>query len=177
VCSSDLRTIERLPIAARGLCLIAICLVASLWYGSTAARLGVFGPVRAEDRYKIVGEYVARALPANAAVLTVIQSGSIRWYGKRTTLRWDLIEEGRLDAAINVLQAEEYEPYILLEDDEEPMFRSRFQSANVFGRIDWPPLVVYTGLPHVRIYAAADRARHLGGEWIATQVVPAAESR
>ena len=110
-------------------------------------------------------------LPANAAVLTVIQSGSIRWYGHRTTLRWDSVADERLDEAIGVLAAHGYEPYILLEDYEESSFRKHFARANIFGRIDWAPAIEYLSLGHVRLYAIADRARHLAGERILTHPI------
>jgi len=167
------RTLESLPRAVRGTCLIAICVAGCSWYGFKTARLGVFGPVRAEDRYQIVGEYVRRALPQNAVVITTIQSGSIRWYGQRMTLRWDLVEDERLDRAIDVLRSHGYEPYILLEDYEEPDFRRHFQRASALGRIDWPPAIEYKGLPNVRVYAIADRARYLAGERIFTQALAA----
>jgi hypothetical protein len=158
------RAIGWLPPSIRGLSLIAVCLSGCLWYGLKTDRLGVFGPVRAEDRYQIVGEYVARTLPPNAAVITMIQSGSVRWYGKRPTVRWDLIDDDRFDASIDILRARGYEPYVLLEDDETQEFRRRFEQTSLFGRIDWPPMIEYTGLPNVRVYAIADRARHLAGE-------------
>jgi hypothetical protein len=165
------RAIEWLPVSCRTVCLIAICVAGCLWYGFKAASLGLFGPERAEDRYKVVGEYVGRALPSNAVVLTDIQSGSIRWYGHRTTLRWTLVEDGRLDEAIDVLAAHGYEPYILLEDHEESSFREHFARANIFGRIDWAPAIEYLALGHVRVYAIADRQRHLAGERILTHPI------
>jgi len=165
------RAIERLPVACRTVCLVAICVGGCLWYGFKVASLGVFGSERAEDRYKAVGEYVRRVLPPNAVVLTVIQSGSIRWYGHLTTLRWDLVADERLDEAIGVLAAHGYEPYILLEDYEESSFREHFVRANIFGRIDWAPAIEYLGLGHVRLYAIADRARHLAGERILTHPI------
>ena len=166
------RAMQSLPRACRGSCLIAVCLVGCSWYAFKTARLGVFGPVRAEDRYQIVGEYVGRTLPPNAVVITMIQSGSIRWYGKRTTLRWDLIDDERLDSTIDVLRSHGYEPYILLEDYEEQEFRTHFRQANVFGRTDWPAMIDYQGLPNVRVYAVADRTRHLAGERVFTRVIP-----
>ena len=123
--------------------------------------------------WQIVGEYVRRALPQNAVVITTIQSGSIRWYGQRMMLRWDLVEDERLDRAIDVLRSHGYEPYILLEDYEEPDFRRHFQRASALGRIDWPPAIEYKGLPNVRVYAIADRARYLAGERIFTHALAA----
>jgi len=170
-CLVIVRTIECLPVECRTLCLVAFCLTACLWCGFKAASLGIFGPARAEDRYKSIGEYVGQALPSNAVVITVIQSGSIRWYGHRTTLRWDFVPDERLDDAIEILSAIGYEPYILLEDHEEPLFHDHFARTNTFGRMHWPPAIEYLGAPHVRIYAIADRARYVAGERVLTHPI------
>ena len=165
--------IERVPVALRTVCLIAICMVGWRWYGFKAERFGLFAAVRAEYRYQVVGEYLGRALPANAVVITVIHSGSIRWYGNRATLRWDFIPDGRFDDAVDVLSAHGYELYLLLEDHEEALFREHFGKANIFGRIDWPAAIEYQGPPRVRVYALTDRARHIGGEHILARMIPA----
>jgi hypothetical protein len=167
------RAIEQVPVSLRTVCLIGVCVAGCLWYGFKSERLGLFAAERAEDRYQVVGEYLGRALPANAVVITVIQSGSIRWYGNRATLRWDFIPDGRFDEAIGVLSAQGYEPYLLIEDHEEATFREHFATSNIFGRIDWPPAIEYQGPPRVRVYGLADRARHISGEHILPRVIPA----
>jgi hypothetical protein len=144
-----------------------------MWYTFKAQGLGLFAAERAEDRYQAVGEYLGRTLPLNAVVITVIQSGSIRWYGNRTTLRWDFVPDERFDDAIEVLIRHGYEPYVLLEDHEEALFREHFASANRFGRLDWPAAIEYQGPPRVRVYAIADRSRHITGENILKRVIPA----
>ena len=56
-------------------------------------------------------------------MLSVIQSGSVRLYGERMTARWDLIAAARFDDTIDVLRRAGYEPYLLLEEWEMPLFR------------------------------------------------------
>ncbi len=172
-----IRVIEQVPVALRTVCLIVICGVGCLWYAMKTERLGLFAAERAEDRYQVVGEYLGRALTSNAVVITVLHSGSIPWYGNRATLRWDFVPDERLDEAIDVLSAHGYEPYLLLEDHEEPLFREHFSKSNVFGRIDWPAAIEYHGPPPVRIFALADRARYIGGEHIIPRVIPANYTR
>ena len=46
---------------------------------------------RGEARYRTVGEFVARELPERSLFLTMQHSGSLRYYGRRTTLRYDWI--------------------------------------------------------------------------------------
>jgi hypothetical protein len=88
-------------------------------------------------------------------------------------VRWDELPGGDVDRAIEVLRANGYAPYILLEDWEEPAFRQRFAASNGFGRIDWPPAMEYgDGQPYIRIWAPDDRARFRAGLPIVTDKVP-----
>jgi hypothetical protein len=131
----------------------------------------VFAIQQAEHRYITVGDYIGRTLPANAVVLSMIQSGSVRIYGGRLTLRWDMLDPKRLDPAVETLRANGYDPYLLLENWELPMFRDQFGTASEYGGVDWPPAYVFR--PQlVRLYDFADRARHLKGEMVATRTVP-----
>jgi hypothetical protein len=149
-----------------------LCAGAALFYGIRITELQVLGIHDAEHRYQAVGTFIGHELPPNAVVLTLIQSGSIRMYGGRATVRWDWLPGDRLDDAITVLSAHGYEPYILLEDWEEPQFRQRFAAANVFGRVEWRPAIEYHGEPRVRVYAVADRATYLTGASAPPHVIP-----
>ena len=77
-----------------------------------------------------------------------------------------------MDEAVELLQQHGYEPYILVEDYEETPFRKHFAATNVFGRVDWPPTIEYAGLPRVRLWAIADRARYLAGQSVLTTSLP-----
>jgi hypothetical protein len=163
-----LQGVAWLPPAWRGASMFLICALLTSWYVGVANRLGAFAIQRAEQRYASVGQYVSRTLPSNAVVLSMIQSGSIRWHGGRLTVRWDSLPKDRLDATIELLWSKGYTPYILLEEWEEPLFREQFAAANRFGTIDWPPVIDYQGPGHVRVYCLADRTRHRAGELIVT---------
>jgi hypothetical protein len=115
----------------------------------------------------VVGEYVNRTLPKNAAIITVVHSGSLRLYGHRQTLRWDVIEPDAFDRTIQTLRANGYGAYILLEGWEEATFRSRFVHTE-FGTLDWPPLADYDDYEQVRIYSADDRNRSRAGVRVET---------
>jgi hypothetical protein len=166
-----LRAVAGMPRAWRGAALLTICAIVAAWYVTVANRLHIFAIQRAEQRYATVGRSLGDALPPRAVVLSMIQSGSVRWHGGRLTLRWDQLAPDRLDATVALLRARGYQPYILLEDWEEPMFRRQFASASALGRIDWPPAMEYQGAGRVRLYCVADRARHLSGESIATMPI------
>jgi hypothetical protein len=86
------RGLERLPVTLRGGAVFLLCVLLPMWYVAKADRLTVFDIQRAEHRYPAVGEEIRRRLPANAIVLSQVQSGSVRLYGERLTARWDFIE-------------------------------------------------------------------------------------
>jgi hypothetical protein len=166
------RGIGRLPVSVRGAAILFLFLLMA-WSSVAKARdLNVFGTWQVDSRYESVGEFVGYVLPPNAVVITVLHSGSVRWYGERATVRWDWVPVGRLDDAVDALQANGYRPFILLEEEEEAEFRMRFADASVFGRVDWPPAIEYLGLPNVRVYSVDDRARYLAGARILPAIVP-----
>jgi hypothetical protein len=164
-----MRLVERAPVSLRGAIVFLLCTLVPVWYVEKARRIGVFGIQRAERRYVEVGEAAGRELEPNAVVLTVLHSGSIRMYGDRATVRWDLIEPERLDLALRVLRSADYVPYLVLEEWEEQPFRERFGRTSVFGRLDWPAMMEYTGTSSTRIYSLSDRDRHIAGQEVVTR--------
>jgi hypothetical protein len=164
------RVIGMLPVSLRTAAVFAVCTLVPVSYLGNSASRSVFAIHRAEHRYVAVGKFVGRTLPQNVVVLSQIQSGSMRIYGGRLTLRWDMFDPKRLDAAVETLRAHGYYPYLLIEDWELPAFRNQFGTTSQYGGVDWPPAFVYRN--EVRIYDFADRARHLDGQPIATRTVP-----
>ena len=61
-----------------------------------------------------------------------------------------------------------YEPYLLLEAWEIPLFRQQFGGASQYADLDWPPAIEYQDISQVGVYRFADRARHRAGEPVAT---------
>ena len=91
----------------------------------TAGSRDVFIIRDLEWRFRSAGERVA-ALPANAALITLHHSGSVRFYAGRSTFGWADIEKGRLDDALAFLRRHGRKPYLMFEGWEEPQFRERF---------------------------------------------------
>lgn len=170
------RLLERAPLAWRGALIFLLCTLLPRWYVMKARELTVFAIKRAEYRYVAVGEEVGRTLERNAVVLTLIQSGSVRMYGDRPTVRWDLLEPAALDHAISVLETAGYVPYLLLEDWEAKLFRERFEHVSVYGSVDWPPTFEYFGPINVRVYSLADRAPYLGDQRVVTRRIASAST-
>ena len=125
----------------------------------------VFHLAQLESRYVRAGDYVARRLPANALVVTALESGSVRYYSGRRTLVWDMLDPAWLDRALVFVREQGYEPFLLFERFEEQPFRERFTSS-ALGRLDWPPMAEIGG--QVRIYRPGDRARYEAGESVQT---------
>jgi hypothetical protein len=114
-----------------------------------------------EARFERAGTFVDRRLPSNAIVITSWQSGSIRFYSGRRTLVWDVLDPAWLDRAIDYLRMRGFEPFLLFETWEEPLFRQRFAASSPVGRLDWPPAAEVAS--QVRVYRPDDRDRYLLG--------------
>ena len=114
-----------------------------------------------EGRYRDTAALVSDRLPANAVLITVWQSGSVRFHAGREAVLWDSLDPAWLDRAVAWLNARGRQPYLLLERREEPEFRARFRGASTLGALDWPPRLDLNR--QVRIYDPADRARYLAG--------------
>ena len=82
-----------------------------------------------EARYPLAGEWVNVNTPPNSVVMANQHSGSLRWYGKRQTIRWDFVEPLRLAATVRELQSHGAAVYVALEGDEVAMFEQRFNEV------------------------------------------------
>ncbi|MEX2271084.1 MAG: hypothetical protein WD690_06415 [Vicinamibacterales bacterium] len=106
-------------------------MLALIFFELSSARAGAaFTLFADEQRYAAVGAYVDRYLPSNAVFLSLQHSGSIRHYGRRYSVRYDLIDGDQLTDALNVLKARGYKPYILLDDWEQSAFRRHFRGTS-----------------------------------------------
>lgn len=82
-----------------------------------------------EARYPLAGEWVNVNTPLNSVVMANQHSGSLRWYGKRQTIRWDFVEPERLASTVSELQSHGATVYVALEGDEVAMFEQRFKDV------------------------------------------------
>jgi hypothetical protein len=145
---------------------IVFAILISVFFLREARARSVFDLQRLEARYERAGLYVDSHLPTDALVVTSWESGSIRHYGRRKTLVWDSLDPAWLDRAIAYLRTRGYEPYLLFEPWEEPIFRQRF-AGSTLARLDWPPAAEIAG--QVRLYRPDDRERYVEGTGIATE--------
>ena len=120
-----------------------------------------------EQRYRSAGVVVRDRLPVNAAVLSVWDSGAVRFHGRKDALTWTGLDPAWLDRSLSWLDAQGRTPYILVESWEEPSFRSRFGDHSDIGKLDWPPKYEIDRV--VRIFDPKDRAKYHRGENVSTE--------
>lgn len=120
-----------------------------------------------EGRYRATADVVAEKLPANAVLITVWQSGSVKFHAGREAVLWDSLDPAWLDRAVEWLATQGRVPYILLERREDAEFRDRFRDHAEIGALDWPPRFNIGG--QARIFDPADRARYQAGELYPTE--------
>jgi hypothetical protein len=141
------------------LLLTAVVMLVFGWEAIVGRARRVYTLQRLEARYPVVGHDLAKTAPPDAIFLAMIQSGSLRLYTGRMTVRYDFLPPGSLDRAIDVLRARGFHPFFLLERQEEAAFRERFGGASPTGRLDWRPVRVWNTLSEVALYDPADRER------------------
>jgi hypothetical protein len=161
--------VSRLPREWRTPALGLGCGMLVVFHITTAAHRQVFELRDLERRYRIGGEYVAAHLPLDAAVLTVHQSGSVRFYSGRPTLVWADLDSSSLERALEYLRSRDLRPFLLFESWEEQDFRRRFGAKSATGRLEWPPMADIDR--QIRIYDPAQYAPFIRGESVRTDQV------
>ena len=96
-------------------------------------RSEVWNIANLEARYPLAGDWININTPPGSVVLANQHSGSLRWYGKRQTLRWDFIAADDLVRTITELESHGATAYVALEGAEVEMFNARF--ANVLQQL------------------------------------------
>jgi hypothetical protein len=120
-----------------------------------------------EQRYRSAGLAVRDRLPENAVVLSVWDSGAVRFHGRKEALSWAGLDPAWLDRSLAWLDEHGRTPYILVESWEEPAFRSRFANHSGIGKLDWPPKYEIDRV--VRIFDPKDRAKFVSGQNVTTE--------
>ncbi|MGH7899286.1 MAG: hypothetical protein ACREQQ_15125, partial [Candidatus Binatia bacterium] len=118
----------------------------------TAIDRNVFELWRDERRYATVARLVGQLTDAKSMIFTMQHSGSVRYYGGRITLRYDVLDEDWLDRAVTWLSERDVSSYLLAEEWEESDFRRRFPHAQTLARLDLPPLFEYRGYGKISLY-------------------------
>ena len=144
----------KLPADARVPAVALVC-AAIVPFGVNVVKEGLLNTATFEGRYVRAAREVASRTPADAMVLSVQHSGSVRYYTNRITLRYDWLEDGALDAVLRDLAAKGRRAYLVVDDWEEKEFRARFSPGNRAAQLG-APLARVTGSPEVRIFELQD---------------------
>jgi hypothetical protein len=123
-----------------------------------AVRRDTFDVARGESKYVEVARTVESLTRPDDVIVAAQHSGSIRYYGGRLTLRWDVGDPAWLDRTVEWLAAHGHHPYFVLEPQEIAELRERYGPANVSARLDWAPMVSFRG-GAVTMYDAVRRER------------------
>lgn len=95
-------------------------------------REGIYRLASLEAKYQLVGEWFKNNTSDRAVVFASLHSGSIRMYGARQTLRWDLLPSDALASTVRELETAAFEPYLALDlPSEPPAFEERFSGQPV----------------------------------------------
>lgn len=79
-----------------------------------------------EARYPLVGQWFQVNTSATSVALASQHSGSLRWYGERQTLRWDLLKPEELVTTVRELESHGATVYAALEGTEQQGFDAKF---------------------------------------------------
>jgi hypothetical protein len=141
------------PVRARVVVAAVVACVFAAWSVRVATAGHAFDLQAMESRFPRVGSF-ARAMPGQTVFIAGQQTGGIRYHGDHLTLTWDAIPSGSLDAVIADLSRRGSRPLIVLDDEEEPGFRKRFEGQR-YGGLDWAPSAEITALTRVHVYDPA----------------------
>ena len=137
LCAEAVASLTKWSTAARAAMLTALLIAGGVHAAGFADSKDILTNAEAEKRrYLDAAVYVDGSLPADAVVLAMQHSGSIRYYTGRLTMRWDTLDAGSLDAAIAALNAHGVPVHAAIESWEEEEFRRRFAGQAAIGRLD-----------------------------------------
>jgi hypothetical protein len=123
--------------------LAMIATVLGLSYVHTAVRGDAFTLRRLfADRYQEAAATVTAQTPRRAAVLCLLQSGSLRYYADRLTVRYDLIPPEWLSRGVEYVHDNGWAPYVAIESTETGDFARRFGQQGASLLKEAPPLVL-----------------------------------
>ena len=141
-------TIRRLPFWMRPVAVTVFVAVMLSALAGQSRRLGVFDSKSIEQKYPQAGAYVREQLPTSAYVLARQHSGSVRLYGERPTIRWDVVGGDQLDLVVATLRSIGATVYVVADDDEMPEFATHFDGQITTRRLS--PLAQFG---QARVYA------------------------
>jgi hypothetical protein len=149
---SFMHVMHRASIVARLPVTLALVAAVVFYRIDFARDAGTFISWKLESRYADTGRLIDRRFEKNAILYSGQHSGSLRYYGHRLTVRWNVFEPEWFDRSIRALKEMGYKPYIVLDEGELADFRAALGSKSRYGQLDWKPVAVIQNSPNVSIY-------------------------
>lgn len=146
----------RMPLAARPAVVMLFAAAAVSSAVQFAKDEQVFHWRDHEQRYVRAAARASGLTPATAVLFSSQHSGSLRYHADRMTLRYDLLPPDRLDSAIRELSALGRPSFLVIDDWERDVFRSRFSGSRA-GGLEGQPLARVPGQPDVLIFDLRNR--------------------
>jgi hypothetical protein len=143
------------PWGSAAACAVFVLIV---WHAAGFARAQrIWGPFQeSEHKYADVGAFIAQRLPSNAVFFAMQHSGSIRYYGGRLTLRYDLMDRDIAPRAPAAIERMGRHPYLAIEDAETADVRKAFGLA-ADRPLPWPYVARLNRFGGVSIFDLAAR--------------------
>jgi len=134
------RMLLLIPRSVWATALIAVVLLAQ---GAAGVQRGCCADL-SERKYAAAGEIVRSRTEPDSVVYAFQHSGSLRHYGGRMTLRYDVLDPEWLDRSVEWFAERGVHAYAVLDSWEVDRFRERFAGQRLVSQID-RPLVTYRG--------------------------------
>jgi hypothetical protein len=106
---------------------------------------------RRERRYAQVAQLVRERTEPTAVIYTFHHSGSMRYYGGRLTLRYDLLDRGWLDRSVEWFASRGIHAYLAVDEWEIEGFRGRFAGEQRISQLD-VPFFTYRGTVRTLVF-------------------------
>jgi hypothetical protein len=137
---------------ARALAVTGLVIGLGLFEYRSAANRGIFDLWRSERSPILAARQVRDLTDANSVIFSMSHSGSLRYYGGRMSLRYDLLDPDWLDRSVAWLAAHGAHPYLLVNDWELPQFLARFQTQHAVARVHEPPMFAYQSAGRIFLF-------------------------
>ena len=145
---SFVRRSKRFELAVAFMALVTAFIVVHGW--RFAVVNSVFTQRSGDQRFARAVRYVQR-LPPRSVIVSLAHSGTIRLYANRDVLRFEAVDPGELDLVLDYLQQRGYELYLVGDDFEIQMFRTRFAPTHAVARMDPRRAVNLSGVSVYRL--------------------------
>ena len=110
-----------------------------------------------EQKYLLVGDHVRTRSPERSVFVSMLYSGTIKYYSGRPIVCYLFIAEDGFDRAIADLVAAGYRPFAVLEESEVDAWKKRFGGRSSLAALDWTPEIDFDHSSGVRIYDLTKR--------------------